>query len=48
MKNTYKPKVLKCLRCGHKWTQRINGAPRACPGCKSDEWYKYKSSKELK
>ncbi len=33
-------KKVKCLRCGHKWTPRVEGRPKACPACKSYRWNK--------
>jgi death-on-curing protein len=30
--------LLTCLRCGHKWDQRGEEAPKVCPSCKSPWW----------
>ena len=27
-----------CLRCGHKWVQRVEHDPVSCPRCKSPYW----------
>ena len=28
----------KCKRCTWKWTSRIEGGPKTCPGCHSPNW----------
>jgi len=30
------PKLVTCLRCGHKWATRID--PKRCAGCRSPYW----------
>jgi predicted Zn-ribbon and HTH transcriptional regulator len=34
-----------CLRCGHKWIQRVETKPVRCPVCKSPYWDKPKQIK---
>lgn len=36
--NKCKPKVLDCLRCGHKWISRVKRKPKTCCHCHSDKW----------
>lgn len=37
-------KKVKCLRCRHKWIQRVE-KPVVCPKCKSPYWDKEKTKK---
>src|SRR5262249_12494192 len=30
--------TVKCLRCGHEWTPRIDRRPRQCPNCHQAKW----------
>ena len=32
----------KCKLCGHKWKQRTDEKPKACPACKRYDWDKEK------
>ena len=36
--------ALKCLRCGHAWTPRVQRPPQSCPRCKSYEWHNPKQA----
>lgn len=31
-------RLLRCQRCGLRWTERVTGPPRRCPSCKSVRW----------
>jgi predicted Zn-ribbon and HTH transcriptional regulator len=35
---TYKGRVLMCLKCRYRWTARKEDRPTACPSCKSYRW----------
>jgi len=35
---------LKCLKCGHEWTPRVE-MPIECPECKRRDWNKEKNDK---
>lgn len=36
---------LACLRCGHRWPQRQEAAPKQCPRCHSPYWARPRKKK---
>ena len=39
---------IKCKKCKHEWSPRIEEPPKSCPKCKSYKWNKNKEEEKPK